>query len=516
MVSSVVGQLSVQGRFTVAFLLVLVALTLGSVLTLPMLQALLADNTELLELLADSGLKAWVVRICWLAAILAVAQAVAIFAVWAKRKWSLGALKLISAASAAFWLYLPIVIVGIPRSLHAANPDLLVAPQRDSLYVLGILLWAPGMVLACAVLLGAWCRSTRLAFLPDCAPPATEPLADRILQDLKTHGRDPEYRKSTYWSVFLHAAVLGLPFLLASEGCFSDSYEMPLGSGEVVVQVVRIKKPKKRQIEQMVLNLNSPFLHWRPEDTQMDKILYEETEAQYEANKNQKTNMGAEKGPGGWPSGAKDGIIRFIRLKYSGGDWNQDMGFGADYNILLKLREMTGFRIAKNTEAISIGMLAKFKKGKKPPFVFITGRGGIGVSASEARILRDYCLKEGGMIFADNGGGNFDHHFRHLMRRVLPNLYWVDIPNDDIIYRQPFLFPYGAPKMWHHSGNRALGLRYNGRWVVFYHQGDLNDGWKTGHSGTSAHLSALAHKMGINVINYAFNQYYQFNYGAKQ
>ena len=509
------GRLCVQWRFTVAFLTALVALGLGSALTVPALRTLLADDATLLELLVSSGLQAWVVRVCWLAVTLAVAQAVAIFAVWARRGWSLRVLKVASAAFAAFWLYLPAVIIGVPRSLHAANPDLLVAAQRDSLYVLGMLLWAPGVVLACAMLLGAWCRSTRSFFLPE-SPAQTEPLADRILQDLKTHGQDPGFRTSTYWSAFLHAALLVLPFLLAFEGCFSDAYEMPFGSGEVVVQVVRMKKPKKKKLEQMVLNLDSPFLHWRPEDTEMDKILYDETEARYEANKNQKTKTGVQKGSGGWPSGTRDGVIRFIRLKYTGGDWDQDMGFGADYNILLKLHEMTGFRIAKNTEAIAIGKLSKFKKGRKPPFVFLTGRGGIGVSTSEVRVLRNYCLKDGGMIFADNGGGHFDRHFRNLMRRVFPDLYWVDIPNDDIIYRQPFLFPYGAPKMWHHSGTRALGLRHNGRWVVFYHPGDLNDGWKTGHSGASAYLSALAYKMGINVINYAFNQYHRLNYASKQ
>ena len=42
--------------------------------------------------------------------------------------------------------------------------------------------------------------------------------------------------------------------------------------------------------------------------------------------------------------------LRFIRLKYKGGDWDQDMGKGADYNILVYFNQLTGFPIASETE----------------------------------------------------------------------------------------------------------------------------------------------------------------------
>ena len=116
------------------------------------------------------------------------------------------------------------------------------------------------------------------------------------------------------------------------------------------------------------------------------------------------------------------------------------------------------------------------------------------------------------MIFADNGGGHFNGSFRALMRRAFPDKRPVDIPNDDIIYRQPFYFPGGAPPLWHHSGYRALGWKHKGRWIVFYHQGDINDAWKTGHSGVKKHLAAAAYKLGINIVNYAFNQYHRIHF----
>ena len=101
------------------------------------------------------------------------------------------------------------------------------------------------------------------------------------------------------------------------------------------------------------------------------------------------------------------------------------------------------------------------------------------------------------------------------MRQVLPEKPWIDIANDDIIYRQPYRFPKGAPPLWHHSGKRALGIKHNGRWVVFYHQGDINDAWQEGGSGVSAGTRKLAFKMGINVVNYAFNQHIAIHYGAQ-
>jgi hypothetical protein len=96
---------------------------------------------------------------------------------------------------------------------------------------------------------------------------------------------------------------------------------------------------------------------------------------------------------------------------------------------------------------------------------------------------------------------------------VVPDAEWVDIASDDILFQQPSLFPNGAPPLWHHSGNRMLGLKHQGRWVVVYHQGDLNDAWKTGHSGVSKGQAIQAYKLGVNVINYAFNQYMNIHYG---
>ena len=53
----------------------------------------------------------------------------------------------------------------------------------------------------------------------------------------------------------------------------------------------------------------------------------------------------------------------------------------------------------------------------------------------------------------------------------------------------------------------------DGRWLVYYHPGDVNDAWKDGHSGASAEVADQAYKLGVNVMFYAFNQYYRRHYG---
>jgi hypothetical protein len=122
------------------------------------------------------------------------------------------------------------------------------------------------------------------------------------------------------------------------------------------------------------------------------------------------------------------------------------------------------------------------------------------------KTLREYVLA-GGMIFGDAGSESWDRSFRSLLAQVFPEKQIVDIPNDDPIYRYPFYFADGAPPLWHHGGSRALGIKHEGRWCVFYHPGDMNDAWKNGHSGAKQSTAQASMKLGINVAVYAFMNY---------
>ncbi|HYG76015.1 MAG TPA: DUF4159 domain-containing protein [Planctomycetota bacterium] len=213
-------------------------------------------------------------------------------------------------------------------------------------------------------------------------------------------------------------------------------------------------------------------------------------------------------GPGGWPNGMKNSVIRFIRLEYNGPDWDDGMSnvANADVNFLNEFNKITGFKVATKGESHPVRFLSKYDKGVAPPFVFLTGSGGINMSPNDLKCLRDY-LMDGGMLFADCGSPEWDRAFRGLIPSLLPGKQLVDISDDDVIFQAPFSFPNGAPPLWHHGGTRAMGVRHNGRWIVFYHPGDVNDAWKTGHSGLSPDKAKAAYNVGVNVLYYAFTKY---------
>ena len=53
-----------------------------------------------------------------------------------------------------------------------------------------------------------------------------------------------------------------------------------------------------------------------------------------------------------------------------------------------------------------------------------------------------------------------------------------------------------------------MGVKHEGRWVVFYHPGDMNDAWKSaGYSDVTPEMRHNAMQLGINLVAYAFNQW---------
>ena len=52
-----------------------------------------------------------------------------------------------------------------------------------------------------------------------------------------------------------------------------------------------------------------------------------------------------------------------------------------------------------------------------------------------------------------------------------------------------------------------MGVKYKGRWAVCYFSVELNDDWKTGHSGIDPVLAEAAMHLGVNVVYYATTRY---------
>lgn len=495
-------------------------------------------SPEHIEFLRKQGWVGGFHAFCLLGFAVGLVLSLAAAMAFVRRRLSFLVLRLGAVSFAAWWCGFLFFLLRIPGVLFAANDKTFDKGFRNDLWIHGALLWLGPLLVAGVYLLGVSLRAAREHY---GGRPGGKPLlGDRIIENLRTHGGDPTFRTSLYWVLFLHVFfIVILPLLLTRGFHMDQAYGVPLGSGtptlgggNPVVKMIKVKAPKKQKTVRFVLNVNSPISFYRPdfEDSKRLQELDQASSDQYVATSFRPGSSGSGSGGvggtgkggklgagggtrGGWPNGMEGAKVRFIRLEYQGGDWDQDMGVGADYNMLIEFHKITSFKIADNTESITIPQLRRFPKHRGPPFVFLTGKGNIAASRKDVETLRWYCTQEGGLIFADNGGGSFNQSFRALMRRAFPELEWVDISNDDILFQQPFIFPSGAPPLWHHSGDRALGLKHNGRWVVFYHQGDLNDAWKTGHSGATENQAMQAYRLGTNIINYAFNQYMSIHYG---
>jgi len=338
-------------------------------------------------------------------------------------------------------------------------------------------------------------------------------VGDRVLENIRTHGRDPRNRRSLYLSTITHLIVLVLiPWIMSLGGCV-EAYKVPKGSGNPVVAMVKMTKPKKKKKQSLSLRPNSAILYEIPDldDSQVDQQMEEQTQATYAASNAKSGKMGKGGGKeGGWPEGMENYKVRFIRLEHSGAGWDDGMDeSGADINFLRAFAQATGFKkIANKGESHSIALLKKYPKDGFPPFVFLTGDADMGrTSPADIKILRDYCIN-GGMLIADAGSVRFHHSFMQFIRQVFPDKPLIDVADDDMLYQVPYTFPDGAPPFWRLGGTRALGIKHEGRWIAFYHPGDMNGAWKSqGYTDVTPEMREAAMNLGVNLVYYAFNQW---------
>lgn len=139
------------------------------------------------------------------------------------------------------------------------------------------------------------------------------------------------------------------------------------------------------------------------------------------------------------------------------------------------------------------------------PFAYIAGHGNIKFSDEEASRLREY-LTKGGFLWADDDYG-MDIPFRREMKKVFPELDWVELPFDHGIYHVYYQFPNGLPKVHKHAGGppKGFGLFYKGRLVAFYSfNTDISDGCEDPEiHNDPPEIRRAALKMGTNIIIWA-------------
>lgn len=142
------------------------------------------------------------------------------------------------------------------------------------------------------------------------------------------------------------------------------------------------------------------------------------------------------------------------------------------------------------------------------PFVHLTGHGNVIFNEQETLNLRNYLIAGGFLHISDNYG--IDKYIRPQMKKVFPELEFIELPFDFPIYHQKYNFPNGLPKIHEHDGKtpQGFGLLWEGRLVCFYdYECDLGDGWEdpdVHKDSPEKRLKAL--QMGANMIQYVFTK----------
>lgn len=189
------------------------------------------------------------------------------------------------------------------------------------------------------------------------------------------------------------------------------------------------------------------------------------------------------------------------RVKYDGGgDWYGDPESLPE--LLAFVRRETLVDVAPQEEVVELASdnLYSF------PYIYMTGHGSVRFSESEALRLRHY-LEGGGFLHIDDNYG-FDAPMRREMKKVFPELEFVELPFDHPIFHTVFDFPNGLPKVHEHDGKPPQGFGLfdaNDRLMVFYtFESDLGDGWEpmSVHEKPEA-LRRDALRMGANILVYA-------------
>ena len=199
----------------------------------------------------------------------------------------------------------------------------------------------------------------------------------------------------------------------------------------------------------------------------------------------------------------EDPSLQLALLKYNGGgDWYANPT--ALKNLALFCNETLGTNFSSQYATVEVGSVELFNH----PFVHMTGHGNVVFSDQEAENLRNYLIAGGFLHIDDNYG--MDPYVRLAMKKVFPELEFIELPFDHGIYNAKFEFKNGLPKIHKHDDKptQGFGLIWEGRLITFYsYESDLGDGWedKEVHNDPpDVRLKAL--RMGANIISYVFSQ----------
>ncbi len=189
-----------------------------------------------------------------------------------------------------------------------------------------------------------------------------------------------------------------------------------------------------------------------------------------------------------------------VRIHYGGGgDWYGNKTTWT--NILGRIHLETGLEVQEKEVAHKITDI----EFNQYPIAYIAGHGNISFDEDEVAKLRSYLLN-GGFLIADDDYG-MDLSFRREMKKVFPELNFVELPFSHPIYQIHYEFNQGLPKIHEHDGGapKGYGLIHEGRLVCFYSfNTDLSDGCENPgihHDPPEKHEQAI--RMMVNIVLYA-------------
>jgi hypothetical protein len=193
--------------------------------------------------------------------------------------------------------------------------------------------------------------------------------------------------------------------------------------------------------------------------------------------------------------------VRIARMKYNGGgDWYASPT--ALPNLIKYCNDNLNTNIYREEDVVEPGSSQIFNYS----FIHLTGHGNIVFSDQEALNLRKYLVGGGFLNINDSYG--LDPFIRLAMKKVFPELDFIELPHSHPIYHQKFKFPNGIPKIHEHDGKppKGYGLIYEGRLVSYYNvESDIGDGWEDPEiHNDPPHIREKALQMGANIIQYVF------------
>ncbi|MCC6818985.1 MAG: DUF4159 domain-containing protein [Bacteroidia bacterium] len=195
--------------------------------------------------------------------------------------------------------------------------------------------------------------------------------------------------------------------------------------------------------------------------------------------------------------------FKVAKVKYKGGgDWY------ANKTALPNLANFSNKNIKTSINPVDAVVEVGSPEIFNYPWIYLTGHGNIVFSDAEANNLRKY-LMAGGFLHIDDNYG-LKPFIIPQMKKVFPELDFIELPFSHPIYHQTYNFSKGLPKVHEHEGKspQGFGLIYEGKLVCFFsYECDLGNGWEDQsvyNDPEEKRQEAL--KMGANILQYAFNR----------